>query len=116
MADKPLVSAPMHNGDTFTPEDYTYAHFPNMEAAYEQLKTIVSELDKATDDLYNDVKSILGTDWEGEAKTFFDQKKAQWDALEVEMGKQLFQAAQAVSIAKGNYETAERRNINIWTN
>lgn len=100
---------------TFTPEDYTYAHFPNMEAAYEQLKSIVTELDRVTDDLYNDVRTTLGTDWEGEAKTFFDGKKAQWDNLEVEMGKQLFEAAKAVEIAKGNYQTAERRNISIWT-
>ncbi|MEV6151126.1 hypothetical protein AB0L53_12380 [Nonomuraea sp. NPDC052129] len=102
--------------DQSTPDDYTFAHFPNMEAAYEQLKSVVTELDRVTDDLYADVKSTLGADWEGEAQALFDDKKRQWDLLEVEMGKQLFDAAAAVNIAKGNYQNAERRNISIWTN
>jgi uncharacterized protein YukE len=105
----------MAGNDTFTPDDYTYAHFPNMEAAYESLQSIVTELDRATDDLYNDIKRTLGVHWEGAAKDYFEGKKTEWNALEQEMGRQLFDAAKAVSIAKGNYETAEKRNIAIWS-
>ncbi|MFI6290912.1 WXG100 family type VII secretion target [Nonomuraea sp. NPDC050790] len=86
-----------------------------MEQAYEELKKIVTELDKATDDLYADIKKELGASWEGEAEQFFTTKKNEWNAHEQEMGRQLFQAAGAVNIAKGNYEAAERRNIAIWT-
>jgi WXG100 family type VII secretion target len=104
-----------NNNNTATPDDYTYANFPSMEKAYEDLKKIVTELDTATDDLYNDIKAVLGVHWEGAAREYFEGKKAEWNALEKQMGEQLFNAANAVSIAKGNYETAERRNISIWS-
>lgn len=97
------------------PEDYTYVNFPSLQAAYEELKKIVTELDRATDDLYQDIKKELGASWEGEAQQYFDTKKEQWNALEKEMGQQLFQAAVAVDVARGNYQNAERRNIAIWT-
>ncbi|SDH82107.1 WXG100 family type VII secretion target [Nonomuraea jiangxiensis] len=98
-----------------TPDDYTYVKFPSMEVAYEELKKVITELDKATDDLYADIKRELGASWEGEAERYFDVKREQWNQHEKAMGQQLFQAAEAVSIAKGNYESAERRNISIWT-
>lgn len=96
------------------PDDYTYVKFGSLEAAYEELKKIVTELDRATDDLYQDIRKELGTNWQGEAETFFETKRAQWNEHEKAMGQQLFKAAEAVSIAKGNYESAERRNISIW--
>ncbi|WP_327087494.1 WXG100 family type VII secretion target [Nonomuraea sp. NBC_01738] len=97
------------------PDDHTFVKFGSMEAAYEALQKIVTELDKATDDLFADIKKELGASWEGEAQNFFNSKKAEWDAHEKAMGKQLFDAASAVNVAKGNYEQAERRNIAIWT-
>ncbi|TMR05730.1 hypothetical protein ETD86_52965 [Nonomuraea turkmeniaca] len=96
-------------------DDYTYVKFGSMEQAYEELKKIVTELDRATDDLYADIQKELGTSWEGDAETFFEGKRQKWNEHEKAMGQQLFQAATAVSIAKGNYENAERRNISIWT-
>ncbi|MFC4120084.1 WXG100 family type VII secretion target [Nonomuraea zeae] len=97
------------------PDDHTFVKFGSMEQAYEELKKVVTELDRATDDLFADIKKELGASWEGEAEQFFNTKKDQWDAHEQAMGRQLFQAASAVNIAKGNYEAAERRNIAIWT-
>ncbi|MFB4282583.1 MULTISPECIES: WXG100 family type VII secretion target [unclassified Nonomuraea] len=97
------------------PDDYTYVRFGSMEQAYEQLQKIVTELDRATDDLYADIKKELGASWEGEAETFFEDKRRRWNEHEKAMGQQLFQAASAVNVAKGNYESAERRNISIWT-
>lgn len=97
------------------PDDHTFVKFGSMEVAYEALQKIVTELDKATDDLFQDIKKELGASWEGQAQEFFNTKKAQWDAHEKAMGKQLFDAAAAVNVAKGNYESAERRNIAIWT-
>lgn len=97
------------------PDDYTFVKFALMEQAYDELKKIVTELDRATDDLFADIKKELGASWEGEAEQFFNTKKAKWDQHEQAMGLQLFQAAQAVKVAKGNYETAERQNIAIWT-
>ncbi|MGW0801881.1 WXG100 family type VII secretion target [Nonomuraea sp. NPDC002799] len=96
------------------PSDYVYNHFPSMEAAYEALKKIVTELDTATDDLYSDVKTELAGAWEGDVERLFDEKRAQWNEIEKAMGLQLFKAAEVVSIAKGNYEMAEKKNINIW--
>jgi len=96
-------------------DDYTYVRFGSMEHAYEELKKIVTELDRATDDLYQDIKRELGSSWEGEAEKFFEAKRQQWNAHEKAMGQQLFQAASAVNVAKGNYQEAERRNISIWT-
>ncbi|HLU70638.1 MAG TPA: WXG100 family type VII secretion target [Nonomuraea sp.] len=98
-----------------TADDYTYVRFGSMEHAYEELKKIVTELDRATDDLYQDIKRELGSSWEGEAEKFFETKRQQWNAHEKAMGQQLFQAASAVNVAKGNYQEAERRNISIWT-
>ncbi|MEO3873649.1 WXG100 family type VII secretion target [Nonomuraea sp. B12E4] len=98
-----------------TPEDYTFVKFPSMEVAYEELKKVITELDRVTDDLYQDIKRELGPSWEGEAQQYFDVKREQWNQHEKAMGQQLFQAAEAVNIAKGNYESAERRNISIWT-
>ncbi|TDD30703.1 hypothetical protein E1286_45770 [Nonomuraea terrae] len=97
------------------PDDYTFVRFGSMEQAYEELKGVITELDRVTDDLYQDIKKELGASWEGEAQQFFDVKKEQWNAHEKAMGQQLFQAAEAVNLAKGNYESAERRNISIWT-
>ena len=97
------------------PDDYTYVNFGSLESAYEELKKVVTELDKATDDLYQDIKKELGASWEGEAQGFFDRKREEWNQHEKAMGQQLFQAATAVNIAKGNYERAERHNISIWT-
>ncbi|NRQ39079.1 WXG100 family type VII secretion target [Nonomuraea sp. NN258] len=97
------------------PDDYTFVKFGSMESAYEELKKVITELDKATDDLYRDIKKELGASWEGAAQEYFDTKREQWNAHEKAMGKQLFQAAEAVNVAKGNYEAAERRNISIWT-
>ncbi|MFG1941930.1 WXG100 family type VII secretion target [Nonomuraea sp. NPDC048826] len=97
------------------PDDYTYVRFGSMEQAYEELKKVITELDRATDDLYQDIQRELGASWEGEAEAFFETKRNQWNEHEKAMGRQLFQAAEAVSIAKGNYESAERRNISIWT-
>jgi len=96
-------------------DDYTFVRFGSMEQAYEELKKVVTELDRATDDLYADIKKELGASWEGEAQQFFDTKREQWNQHEKAMGQQLFQAATAVNVAKGNYENAERRNISIWT-
>ncbi|MED7927440.1 WXG100 family type VII secretion target [Nonomuraea sp. LP-02] len=96
------------------PDDYTYVNFPSLEAAYEELKKIVTELDRATDDLYADIKKTLGAAWEGQAEGFFDQKRAEWNEHEKRMGAQLFKAAAAVEVAKGNYQAAEQRNISIW--
>jgi WXG100 family type VII secretion target len=97
------------------PDDHTFVKFGSMDHAYEELKKVVTELDKVTDDLYADIKKELGPSWEGEAETFFNTKKDQWNAHEQEMGRQLFQAAGAVDVANGNYQAAERRNIAIWT-
>ncbi|MFB4267865.1 WXG100 family type VII secretion target [Nonomuraea sp. GTA35] len=97
------------------PDDHTFVKFGSMDHAYEELKKIVTELDKATDDLFADIKKELGASWEGAAEQFFNAKKDQWNAHEQAMGRQLFQAATSVNIARGNYETAERRNIAIWT-
>jgi len=97
------------------PDDYTYVKFGSMEQAYEELKKVISELDRATNDLYQDIKRELGSSWEGDAERYFDQKRAQWDAHEKEMMKQLDGAAQAVSVANSNYQTPARRNISIWT-
>ncbi|MDA0637162.1 WXG100 family type VII secretion target [Nonomuraea sp. CA-218870] len=97
------------------PDDYTYVRFASMEDAYLQLQKIITDLDKATDTLYQDIKRELGASWEGQAEQFFDTKRAQWNEREKEMGRQLFEAAQAVNIAKGNYESAEKRNISIWS-
>ncbi|QYC38718.1 WXG domain conatining protein [Nonomuraea coxensis DSM 45129] len=96
------------------PEDYTYVNFSSLEKAYEDLKGIVTELDRITDDLYADIKKTLGGAWEGEAEQYFDQKRAEWNAIEKHMGEQLFKAAVAVETAKGNYQQAEARNISIW--
>lgn len=108
-----------HAGDgpdrVAAPDDYTYVNFPSMEAAFEDLNKIVTELDTATDDLYKDIKSALGGNWEGDAMEYFEKKKAEWNQIKVEMGRQLFDAAKAVNVAKGNYETAERHNISIWS-
>ncbi|TDD25142.1 WXG100 family type VII secretion target [Nonomuraea diastatica] len=98
-----------------TPDDYTYVRFGSMEQAYEELKKVVTELDRATDDLYADIKRELGPSWEGEAERFFEEKRQKWNAHEKAMGQQLFQAASAVNVANGNYQQAERRNIGIWT-
>lgn len=97
-----------------TPDDYTYVKFGSMEQAYEELKKVITELDRATDDLYQDIKRELGASWQGEAETYFDTKREQWNQHEKAMGQQLFKAAEAVNIAKGNYQSAERRNISIW--
>lgn len=97
-------------------DDYVYVNFPSMQAAYEELRKIVTELDKATDDLYHDVKRELGGSWQGQAEEDFNKFKAQWNAREKEMGRQLFQASTAVETAKDNYQQAERANINLWMN
>ncbi|MCF6467750.1 hypothetical protein FAF44_04905 [Nonomuraea sp. MG754425] len=97
------------------PDDHTFVKFGSMEQAYEELKKVVTELDRATDDLFADVKKEIGASWEGDAEQFFNAKKSQWDAHEQAMAKELFQAASAVDIAKGNYQSAEQRNIAIWT-
>ncbi|MFI7130787.1 WXG100 family type VII secretion target [Nonomuraea sp. NPDC050153] len=86
-----------------------------MEQAYDQLQKIVTELDRATDDLLVDIRKELGASWEGDAEQFFNTKKNQWNAHEQAMGLQLFEAAKAVNIAKGNYELAEKHNIAIWS-
>ncbi|MGP3955565.1 WXG100 family type VII secretion target [Nonomuraea sp. 3N208] len=96
-------------------DDYTYVKFGSMEQAYEELKKIVTEIDRATDDCWADCKKELGPSWEGEAETFFEEKRRKVNEHEKAMGQQLFQAATAVNVAKGNYENAERRNISIWT-
>ncbi|TMR96078.1 WXG100 family type VII secretion target [Nonomuraea basaltis] len=96
-------------------EDYTFVRFGSMEQAYEELKKVITELDRATDDLYGDIQRELGASWEGDAKLFFEGKREQWDAHEKAMAQQLFQAATAVSTANGNYQSAEKRNISIWT-
>ncbi|TYB64391.1 hypothetical protein FXF51_22015 [Nonomuraea sp. PA05] len=98
------------------PDDHTYVKFGSMEQAYEQLKKIVTDLDRATDDLFADIKKELGASWEGEAEQFFNFAKDEWNKHEQAMGLQLFEAAKAVNIAKGNYQAAEQRNIAIWTN
>ncbi|MET8985081.1 WXG100 family type VII secretion target [Nonomuraea wenchangensis] len=97
------------------PDDYTYVNFGSLGSAYEELKKIVTELDRVTDDLYADIKNTLGSNWEGEAQNYFDTKRAEWNAHEKAMGEQLFKAANAVDVAKGNYQAAEQRNISIWT-
>ncbi|MEV0993357.1 WXG100 family type VII secretion target [Nonomuraea sp. NPDC050202] len=97
------------------PDDHTYVKFGSMAQAYDALKQVVGELDKATDDLFADIKRELGASWEGAAEQFFNAKKDQWNAHEQAMGRQLFEAARSVDVARGNYEAAERRNIAIWT-
>lgn len=97
------------------PDDHTFVKFGSMELAYEELKKVVTELDRATDDLYADIQKELGASWEGDAEAFFTEKKNQWNEHERAMGQQLFKAAEAVSVAKGNYQAAEARNIAIWT-
>jgi WXG100 family type VII secretion target len=96
-------------------EDHTFVRFGSMDEAFEDLKAVVTELDRVTDQLYADIKKELGPSWEGEAQTYFDQKKNEWNALEVQMGQELFNAASAVNVANGNYQSAERRNIGIWS-
>jgi WXG100 family type VII secretion target len=96
-------------------EDYTYVRFGSMDEAYEDLKKVITELDRVTDQLYADIKKELGASWEGAAQEYFDGKKEEWNAREKAMGQQLFQAASAVNVANGNYQAAERRNISIWT-
>lgn len=96
------------------PDDYTYVNFPSLQVAYEDLLKIVTRLDEVTDALYTGIANDLKGVWEGAAEEYFDQKKAEWNEIEKEMGRQLFQAAAAVDVAKGNYETAERRNVALW--
>jgi WXG100 family type VII secretion target len=96
-------------------DDYTRVKFGSMEVAYEELKKIVTELDKATDDLYQDIQKELGASWEGDAKTFFEAKRQQWNEREKAMGLQLYTAAHGVKNAKENYERAEAANIRLWT-
>lgn len=103
----------LNNNTTTT--DRTVANFGSMNEAYESLLAIVHELDQATDDLYNDVKKELGAGWAGEAKQFFEQKKAEWNAIEREMGLQLYKAAHGVKNAEENYRAAEQANIRIWS-
>ncbi|MEV0196944.1 WXG100 family type VII secretion target [Nonomuraea sp. NPDC050691] len=96
------------------PDDRVRVHYESMDLAYEDLKKVITELDRATDDLYADLQKELGAVWEGEAQKWFEQKRAEWNKLEVQMGEQLFKAATVVKVANGNYQTAERKNIQIW--
>lgn len=97
------------------PDDYTYVRFSSMADAYEQLQKIVTELDRVTDDLYADIQKELGASWEGDAKTYFEGKKNEWNEHEKAMGRQLYNAANTVDTARDNYQQAERRNISMWT-
>ncbi|MEV0148078.1 MULTISPECIES: hypothetical protein [unclassified Nonomuraea] len=96
-------------------DDRVRIHFGNMDLAYEDLKKVITELDKATDDLYKDLYNELSEIWVGGARNWFEEKKAEWNKLEVAMGEQLFNAAQVVQIANGNYQAAEKKNIQIWS-
>ncbi|MFI9550148.1 WXG100 family type VII secretion target [Nonomuraea endophytica] len=96
------------------PDDHTFVRFGSMQQAYEELQKIVTELDTVTDDLYADIKKELGASWEGDAEQFFTAKKNEWNVLEQEMGRQLYEAAGSVDTAKVNYMEAEKRNISIW--
>ncbi|NUW40961.1 WXG100 family type VII secretion target [Nonomuraea rhodomycinica] len=96
-------------------DDRVKIHFGNMDLAYEDLKKVITELDKATDDLYKDLYNELSEIWVGGARDWFEDKKREWNEHEVRMGQQLFNAAQVVQIANGNYRNAEKRNIAIWS-
>ncbi len=96
-------------------EDYTFVRFGSMDEAYEDLKKVITELDRVTDQLYADIKKELGPSWQGDAQQYFDKKREEWNTHERAMGEQLFQAASSVNIANGNYQAAERRNISIWS-
>jgi hypothetical protein len=72
-------------------EDYTFVRFGSMDEAYEDLKKVITELDRVTDQLYADIKKELGPSWEGDAQQYFDKKREEWNTHEKAMGEQLFQ-------------------------
>lgn len=100
--------------------DFTKVNFVQMQAAQEGMINVVTELDRITDQLYRDIQRELGEHWvdgDGQgAKSYFDQRRAYWDAQEKEMGNQLRQAAQAVGLANENYQRAEAYNRRLWEN
>ncbi|GAA3425122.1 WXG100 family type VII secretion target [Streptosporangium sandarakinum] len=96
--------------------DYTKVNFVEMERVEQELLKVVTDMDKATDDLLTKVHNILGDNaWEGGARGFFEEHRQKWDAEEREMGNQLNEAAKALGIATENYRAAEARNRAIWS-
>ncbi|MEU6738096.1 WXG100 family type VII secretion target [Streptosporangium sandarakinum] len=96
--------------------DYTKVDFGHMERVQEQLLKVVTDMDKATDDLVTKLRQTLGEQaWAGGAANFFEEHRAKWDRAEQEMGRQLHEAAVALGVANDNYRAAEARNKAIWS-
>ncbi|MEU0565513.1 hypothetical protein ABZ297_08995 [Nonomuraea sp. NPDC005983] len=90
-----------------------------MQAAQEGLLKVVTELDRTTDELYRKLQTDLGAAWvdggDGKgARSFFDERRAYWDAKEQEMGNQLHEAAKVIGMANENYQRAENYNRRLW--
>ncbi|MFJ2030182.1 WXG100 family type VII secretion target [Streptosporangium sp. NPDC087985] len=94
--------------------DYTRVNFTQMENTREALLGVVSEMDRATDELITKIKATLGDSWTGATATYFEEHRKIWDAAEAEMGRQLNEAAIALGVANDNYKAAEARNKAIW--
>ncbi|GAT67594.1 WXG100 family type VII secretion target [Planomonospora sp. ID91781] len=95
--------------------DYTKVNFVQMEQAQLGLLKVVSNMDKATDELIRKLQEVLGDNWAGDAANFFEEHRKIWDAAEQEMGRQLNEAAVALGTANENYKAAEARNRAIWS-
>jgi uncharacterized protein YukE len=95
--------------------DYTKVNFVQMEQTQLGLLKVVSDMDKATDELIRKLQEVLGDNWAGDAANFFEEHRKIWDAAEQEMGRQLNEAAVALGTANENYKAAEARNRAIWS-
>ncbi|MEQ4715237.1 hypothetical protein [Nonomuraea sp. B19D2] len=101
----------------------TQVNFGMMEEANIALLGVVTKLDQITDALYKQIMTDFGQEssdpavnnWDGHARTYFDERRRAWDLAEKEMGDQLHAAAKALGMANDNYKAAEDANRRIWS-
>jgi early secretory antigenic target protein ESAT-6 len=79
-----------------------------LEAAAQDLKTGVNDIDNRLNQLEQDL-APLRSDWSGQAQASYTQAKAKWDTAIQEMKDLLDQTSQTVTRSNQDYQAADKR-------